>query len=277
MTDGFKSILYGDSGTGKTWSIPTLLKAKDLEVFVVFTENGDAVLNLAMRDAITKGWLSEADRKRLHVAKVTPVRPDFSILERVGKTVSISTYESLAGLKGGLEKTQQNQFLQFLALLRDFKDHRTGETFGPVDSWDSSRILVLDSMSGTTVMIRASFMGAKPCLSQGEYQVIGGQQVLLFQTFAACACHVAILAHAERERDELAGIERIFPSASGRKTGPELPKWYNDVILAGRSAKGFGWNTASANAMVKNQYLPSAEHITPDWSLLHTSWLNASI
>src|SRR5262245_55210484 len=136
-------LLQGAPGTGKSHSLSTIMES-GLELFLIVTEpNGlEAVV-----EAMTKKNIP-ADRLKFHV--VEPAREGFDGLANMALKVTQMGFEGLS--KVAPTERSKAQFLEVVATLGNFRDDRTGEAFGPVNSFGPKRAVALDSLSGLNLM-----------------------------------------------------------------------------------------------------------------------------
>jgi hypothetical protein len=235
----------GGTGSGKTYSLRTFLDA-GITPFVLFTEPGMEVL-------------ADLPPSKCHWAYIPPVPVSLdSILDRATKVGSLSL-ESLAKLTDST-RSQDNRFLKIVQTINNFKCDRTGETFGSAASWDQSRVLVIDSLSGLSLAAMHNVIGNKPVASMADWGIAQSQlEQLINYCCLNIPCNFVMLAHTEREIDEVMGGQQIMASTLGRKLAPKLPRFFSDVILAKREGTKFTWNTATANVDLKARNLPIAE------------------
>ena len=103
-------------------------------------------------------------------------------------------------------RSQYNQFVKVYTVLNNFEDQRTGEKFGPVDSWGPDRAIVIDSLTGLNNASLSSVVGGKPVRSQSDWGIAQNQlESLLRKLTDGCRCHFILLAHVEREVDQILG------------------------------------------------------------------------
>ena len=258
---GINVMLCGASGSGKTHAIRTLVEA-GLEVFVLFTEPGMEVL-------------ADVPSNKLHWKYVAPVSVDFKDMISSAEKINQLSFEALTKLPD-INKRKYTEFIDVLNTLCDFKCERTGQSFGAVDSWDASRVLVLDSLTGLSLMAMNLVTGSKPVKSMADWGVaIANLESLLTKLCVDTKCHFVLTAHLERETDELTGGTSLMASTLGRKLAPKLPRYFSDVIHAVRRADKFAWSTASSNVDLKARNLPIADNLPPSFVPLVTSWRKA--
>lgn len=253
-------LLLGEAGTGKTYSIPTLL-ASGLEVFVLVTEaNGVDTLLDSLRD-------KDLPIDKLHWHVVSPVAPGWGALSDMANTVSSMGYEDIQKIKSGVGKAHTRQFVQLLNAFRDFPCDRTGQCFGDVTTWDDSRVLVIDSLSGINSIAMDHTIGYKPSAHQGEWGVAMNLQEKLFLTLTNdCWCFLVTIGHVDKEMNEITGIQVITASALGRKNAPKLQKMFSEIVLAKRDRGTFRWSTSETNVAVKNRALPISDALEPNFT-----------
>src|SRR5262245_35642071 len=152
-------------GSGKTDSLATLIEA-GLETFVISTEP-DGVSSFI--DSIQRRKL---DINKAHWATVLPATGEWGALHDMVMTISAQGFEDIAKIKSGVGKDKTRApAMNLLQLLQNFHCERTRQDFGDVSKWDGSRALVLDSLSGTSLIAWMLTIGFKPSAHQGEWGV----------------------------------------------------------------------------------------------------------
>ncbi len=251
------ALLIGAVGSGKTYSIATLLEA-GLEVFVISTEpvGLDSLLDVVDRKKL--------DINRLHYKAITPARAGFQSLLDSATKVSQMTFDDLTKLRPSQGRNNA-QWITLLKSLANFQCDRTGENYGPVDSFGPDRALVIDSLSGLNTMAMDITIGDKPTAHQGEWGV--AMQLLdklILNLTSGLNCIFVLTAHLERETNEVTGATQIMASALGRKLAPKLPRFFSEVVMAYREGDGgFYWSTSSPSTDLKNRALPVGNKLAP--------------
>ena len=262
---GVNVLLQGESGVGKTHSIGTIVDT-GLEVFYVALDPGRESLAGYYRD---KG---KPIPENLHWATVRTVPQGFNELIDISKKINQFTFEMLTKMTDA-NKRKYDQHTQLLTLLSSFTDERTGKNYGAVDSWNTDRVLVIDNLSGFSDIIMNNVTGGKPVKGQNEWGVAQQQvEVFLKMLTDGCRCHFVMLAHVEKELDEVNGGMRIMSSTLGKKLAPKLPKMFSDVILAEREGTNYHWNTAATGAALKTRNLPVAAKIEANFGPIIKKW-----
>jgi hypothetical protein len=251
-------MLLGPSGTGKTYSIRTLVDT-GITPFCVFTEPGFEVLGDIPDD-------------KLHWHYIPPASADWSALIDSAKKINTLSFESLSKMSD-INKRDYNQFVTLLECLNSFTCQRCGKSFGAVDTWGPDRALVLDSLSGVNIMAMNLMVGSKPVKSQADWGVAMDNLERLIQKLCMdTRCHFILIAHAERETDEVLGGSKIMAATLGRKLAPRLPRFFSDVILTVKEGAKFTWSTAAIGADLKARNLPIADNLPPDFGQIITKW-----
>lgn len=262
---GFNVILMGPSGTGKTHAISTLADA-GLETFALFLEPGLETLIGAYSD---KG-LPIPDN--LHWHFLQPKTLGFKQLHDAADNIGKFDLSGLGKMKD-MNRSKNNQMTDMYTVLSDFTDQRTGRKYGPVDNWTNSSVLVIDSLSA---LIRIAFdmqVGAKPVRDVADWGIV--QQVIMsfiHKLTSGCICHVVIIAHVERELDQILGGNKITVSVPGKAIAATILQPFSDVILAVRENASFHWDTANSQADVKTRNLPIMAKIPADFEQIYIKW-----
>lgn len=264
---GFNVLLMGPSGTGKTYSIGTLVD-QGVEVFYLALESG--------MESLLGYW---TDRNlpipaNLHWHKVAAPEADFSQMITNAKNINLLSLDSLAKAVDP-NKSKHNQFVSLLEALNNFPDDRTGEKFGPVNTWDQSKVLVIDGATGISNCAMSLVVGGKAVKNQSDWGIAQDQVMKLVQMICDnCPCHFILLAHVERETDAVLGGVKLMVSTLGRAIAPKFPALFSDVILTTRSGDKWSWDTASTMADVKTRNLPIKSDNQPDFKLILEKWLS---
>jgi len=266
LLKGTATLLEGAPGSGKTYSIPTLIEA-GLEVFVLVTEpGGEESLLDSMRDR-------NLSLDKLHYHYIAPAAPAWSDLQDMAKKINTMNYEDLTKLKSGVAKRGYGQFYEMLSTLQNFTCDHCGEEFGGADTWDAKRALVIDSLSGVNTMAWNMTVGAKPAAHQGEWGVaMNAIEAFLNKLTGDLRCFLVLTAHVERELDEVQGGTKIMVSSLGRKLAPKIPRNFSDVIYSYREGDQYYWSTTTAQVDLKTRSLPLSDKIEPSFGAIVKAW-----
>lgn len=251
-------MLCGTTGSGKTHAIRTLVDA-GLEVFVLFTEPGMEVL-------------ADIPSDKLHWTYIAPSSPDFSDMISSAEKINTLSFKALAELPD-INKRKYTEFVDVLRALSNFTCARTGKSYGSVDEWGPDRALVVDSLSGLSIMAMNLIAGSKPVKSMADWGVaIDNLERLLTKLCVDTRCHFVLTTHLERETDEVTGGTTLMASTLGRKLAPKLPRFFSDVIHVKRNADKFVWSTATSNVDLKARNLPIADNLAPSFAPIIAEW-----
>lgn len=255
---GAKVMLLGASGAGKTESIKTLVAA-GIETFVLFTEPGMEVL-------------ADTDPEKLHWHYIPPAAPDWADMIDSANKINTMSLKSLADMSD-INKRKYGQFIELLSSLSNFRCDRTGKEYGAVDSWDASRAIVLDSMSGLSIMAMNLVTGSKPVKSMSDWGIAQDNlERLITKLCVDTQAFFVLIGHLEPEKDEVTGGIQLMASTLGKKLAPKLPRFFSDVVHVKRETTKFSWSTASYNVDSKARYLPIAEGLTPSFQPIVEKW-----
>lgn len=252
-------LLIGSPGSGKTYSISTLLEA-GLSVFAIITEpNGLETL----LDVVEKKRLP---LEKLHWKVIPPARAGFGGMLDATKKISIMDFKQLADQKPSGQRST-SQFVTLLETMQNFVDDRTGQKFGPVESFGTDSAVVVDSLSGLNLMAMDMVIGDKVTAHQGEW---GVAMKMLDRFILTCTsnlrCLFVLTAHLEREIDEVAGGSRIMAATLGKKLAPQLPRFFSDVVMAYREGDNYHWSTNALNVDLKHRSLPLSSKLQPSFA-----------
>lgn len=255
-------LLIGQPGDGKTFSIPTLVKA-GIETFVVITEGTG-------QDSLLDGMIHHgADMSKLHIRHLSPATPGWGSLLEQARIANSMSYQAISELKSGIDKMQTQQYTALLQLFANFVDDR-GESFGDVTEWGADRALVIDSMTGLNHIIMDQTVGMKPNPHQGEWGIAMNMEVkLLLKLTADCKCFFVVTSHLDKEIDGATGITSQTVLALGRKNAPQIIPMFSEVVLCKRNGTKYTWSTAEAiQITTKARGLPLSDSIKPDFAQL---------
>lgn len=255
---GPKILLVGATGTGKTHSIRTLVDA-GLEVFVLFTEPGMEVL-------------ADVPADKLHWHYLAPSSPDWSDMIDSANKINTLSLKTLAGMED-INKLKYAGFLDMLRCLSDFTCDRTGLKYGAADSWGSNRALVIDSLSGVNILAMNLVTGSKPVKSMSDWgMAMDNLERFITKLTTDVYCPMVLLAHQERETDEVTGGTAIMVSTLGKKLAPRMSRFFSDVINVVRQEKKFTWSTTTFGMDLKARNVAYADNLEPSFVPIIRKW-----
>ena len=265
---GVNVMLMGPSGTGKTYAIGTLVDA-GIEVFYFAYEAGAETL----LGYFTDRGLPIPDN--LHICTVRA--PSASFLEMADAVRYVNTL-SFEGLIKQVDpaKSKYNQLEQFLRNFNNVVDD-TGKAWGDVQTWDSSRALVIDGLTGLCDSAMKACIGGKFARDQKDWglaqNIVEG---IIRKITSESRFHFILISHVERETDPNGGGLKLMASALGRALAPKLPAMFSDVILAKRIGRDFWWDTEDPAADLKTRNLPISGKIPPTFAAIIEKWKSRS-
>lgn len=264
---GVNCLLMGPSGTGKTHSIGTLVDL-GIDVYYLALESG--------MESLLGYWTDRglAIPDNLHWHKVAAPTASFTDMIANAKNINMLNLDALAKMADP-NKSKHNQFIALLEALNNFPDDRTGEKHGAVNTWDQSRVLVIDGATGISQCAMSLVVGGKAVRNQSDWGIAQDQVEKIVRMLCDnCPCHFVLLAHVERETDAVLGGVKLMVSTLGKALAPKFPAMFSDVILTERQASEWTWNTASMMADVKTRNLPIKADIEPTFKLIFDKWVS---
>jgi hypothetical protein len=268
---GPKILLQGDSGSGKTYALATLVEwgarqPVPVETFVLFTENGLETLLGFWRDA------GKPVPSNLHWHVIEAPTLSLKSLTDAAQKVGMLSYESITKMTDP-ERGANNPYLRILEAFSDFPDDRTGKKFGNVGSWGNDRALCIDSLTMLGVACMKMVIGSKPTASQPDFGVAQNNLMNLLRFFTQGFSPTFIMtAHLQRMQNELTGSVQLMTSAIGKAISNDIPPLFSEVIFAYREGTAWWWDTSAPNVSTKTRYLPIKSKIPPDIGQIMEKW-----
>lgn len=206
-----RALYVGDSGSGKTGSLISLLEAGYTIRMLDLDNNADSLLQLCRH--INPKLLDQLD--------IISVRDKFRASQLTGLEV--------AG--------QPKAWVDALKFLNKWDDGTS------INDWDDKTIFVLDTLTSAG---RAAFhwaRGMNPSSKDPRQWYAAGQDslktMLELLTSPEFNCHILVLSHIDLvERDD--GTTKGYASSLGKALGPQLAKVFPTLIMA--ETKGSGNN-----------------------------------
>jgi hypothetical protein len=257
---GPKILLMGDSGTGKSHAIRTLIPL-GITPFVIATEQNAIQV---LKDLPPESW---------HYKYIAPTPAHgWDQLIDMAKKVNQLSYENLTKVTDPY-KTQHNRFLDVITTCNDFVADDDGKSYGSVSSWGTDRALIIDGLSGLSDMAMALVVGNKPVKSMPDWGVAQTSlRMLLNPLTTNLTCPFVLIAHLDREKDEITGGTTVTIKTLGRALAPDIPRMFSDVIRARRLVANFSWDTADSQSTVVARHLKIAQDLPPDFRPLFEAW-----
>lgn len=251
-------LLMGPTGTGKTFSIRTLVDC-GVTPFCIFTEPGMEVMGDLPPDSYHSHYLS-------------PTPQSWDAIKKMATNVNKLTYEAITKMAD----PNKNKYVQFLDLCdttNNFVDDRTGEEFGDCAEWGPDRAIVLDSLTGLSKMAMGLVVGGRPTRAMQDWMVAQNMvEMFIDQLTTRTRCWLIVIAHVEKERNEVTGAFEVMVSTLGQKLAPKIPLFFSDVVLARRDGTDFFWDTAAANTDLKARNLPISSKLDPSFKPIVEKW-----
>jgi hypothetical protein len=258
------TLLVGPTGTGKTAVLATQLLA-GLEVFTVVTEPGgvDSLLDSVER--------LKAPVDKLHWTTCLPASAGWKGLEEMIMKISTKDQKGLADEKDMGKADFRPAAMNFLNAFKNFHCERTGKDFGDFTTWDDTRGLNVDSLTGWSYISWGLTVGYKPTANPGEWGIAQNFiEKFLLKINNDRRCFFTLTSHLEKEMDDLTGVKRLMVSTIGAKLAPKVPTFFSEVVRTHKdvdpqgNAK-FRWSTLASDVDLKNRALPISANLAPSF------------
>lgn len=203
-----KIMLIGDSGTGKTGALASLVPEYDLRILDF--DNGLDIL---------KAFVKRDNPDRLSSIDFETVRDGFKASKTLGATV-----------------TSPKAYTEAAKLLTEWSDGSIPGNWGP------KTIFVLDSL---TTMGKSAYEWARVLNQQANnndqrawYKTAQDalENVVAMITSDAFETNVIIISHVTY--NDADGLPRGYPSTIGKALGPKIGRYLNNIVLAESSGSG---------------------------------------
>jgi hypothetical protein len=275
---GVKTLLQGDGGTGKTFSLGTAVEwkhpisGKQLQVFYFAFEAGAESLAGYFLDPPPRGKGTKELPSNLHIITVKPPSASWDSLAENVKLINTLSNSALRKVTD-VNRSKYDQFEKFLRTFNDVTDDK-GQKHGSVDKWDADHFISIDGMTGLCRAAAQSVCGGKIDRDQSDFGLMMGliEEFLRRITDASCKCHLALLSHVEPEIDEVNGGRKITVSVPGKKLAPKIPPMFSDVIACKRLGKQFVWDLEDPQYVLKTRNLPIESKLPPNFGQILDSW-----
>lgn len=197
-----KTLYIGDSGSGKTGSLASLVEDYDLRILDF--DNGLDIL---------KAFIKRDHPERMDSIDYETVRDTYKASDTKGAVV-----------------TKAEAYVEASKLMTKWTDDTVPGEWGP------DKLFVLDSL---TTMGKAAFEWAR-ILNQNTgnndqrawYGTAQGalENVIAMLTSDAFECNLVVISHVNY--DEANGLTRGYPTTVGKALGPKIARYFNNLVLA---------------------------------------------
>lgn len=262
----FKALIYGEAGTGKTYSTQTLLDAGQKVRFLAAENNAITGIQVGLEH-----WCKRTGKPMPapeQFALMIPERPKKKMADLVkgqDKFLKIALDSQFKAVDP--ERNKYTRYLEVLKSTVNFVDTRSGTNFGCVDDWGEDTTLVIDSLTIICEAIMQSTVGGKLAISQPEWGVM--QKTLVEftrQLTEDLGCNLVLLGHPVKEIDPVLGTQRIYPANLGQALNNLLPSFFTEVLWSYRAGKEFLWSTDHKQAVTRQTVFPLAEKMPQDFA-----------
>lgn len=262
---GYKTLLLGGTGAGKTYSLGRLAEL-GFNVRILFTEPG--------QETVSKYFSDKGKPVPPNVAwhYIKPMSPSWDAMLNMAKKINTLSFKAMSEVTDP-NRSQYDEFLDILGTCARFVDDRSGEVLGPIDEWGTDTVFAIDSLSGLSIAAKNLVTGAKPVVAPGEWGTAMDNLERFIINLCMQHCHVVLIGHLERETDEVSGAITNMASTLGKKLAPKIPRFFSDVVMSRREGTQFSWSTDQVNTDLKARNLPIQGKILDGFGIITKQWI----
>jgi hypothetical protein len=171
-------------------------------------------------------------------------------------------------------RSENNAFWKILSTCTKPISDRDGKEFPPVDSWGPEMIFVIDGLSELSNAAMKMQIGNKPTAAPPDYGVAQNNLMNFLRLCAQGSRYTFVLiAHVQRQKNEITGAEYVTVNTVGTAISPEIPTMFSDVIYTQREGDRFFWDTAAYGVDTKTRSLGYRSKISPDFAQIMDVWV----
>jgi hypothetical protein len=257
------TFLMGPPGAGKTGSVLSFVEA-GLNLYFLATEaNGVEIL----QDTITR-YRKEGrpvDISKVHWHTVAPTIPDWDTMWAKFTLANSMSVAEMQKKESGLDRHLYTGMRDVIKACKYMPCARTGQNLGNLAEKGDDWVFVCDSLTGLSTMGMQMVKGNRPTMTQPEFGVAQEAVYDLVSRWCALNCFFVLIAHIERERDEITGRSIITASTIGKALAPKLPPLFSEVVGAYKDGTDFFWKTHDMDMALKHRSLPLSDKISPSF------------
>lgn len=212
-----KALVIGDSGAGKTGALASLAQA-GYNVRILDLDNGLDVLTNLLTDS--KSPYGREAAGRVHFETLT---------------------DPMRNLNGKLVPKQATVWTRSCKLLDKWETE--GCAFGPISTWTSQEVLVIDSLSFLCSAAMNFILSMNNRLAQqpqqsdwyAAQQLVESMLQMLYDE--GVGCNVVINCHITYIGEEN-GPQHGYPASLGKALSPKIGRYFNTVLMAKTTGLG---------------------------------------
>lgn len=271
-------LLNGEAGTGKTFSLGTLVdwcQRNQKEVFYLDIEGSLETLIGYWRDVGRAPFNRSAPAEvpaclHWHQAITAPV--SLTQMIKGAKDTGDFSYEMMTKMVDA-NRGANNSFWNILTAMSDFPDDRTGKRFGPVDKFGPNRVFILDSFTELSNAAAKMVVGGKPTMAPPEYGVAQNHLMNFLRLLChGTACTFVMTSHPVRDKDEISGQVKTTIKTIGTAIQPEIPPLFSEVLYSVREGEKFTWDLAAYGVVAKTRSMGYKKDLSQDFGKIMDLW-----
>lgn len=267
---GPKVLLMGPGGTGKTYSLGTLVDWAQAHNKTVFVLGLDAGI-----EALFGYWTDSGKPLPTCLHWHYQFTQPLSLTQLIdgAKKVGDLSYELLTKLQDP-NRSQNNAFWKILTFCAKPISDRDGKEFPPIDKWGSDMVFVIDGLTELSNAAMKMQIGNKPTAAPPDYGVAQNNLMNFLRLCTQGSEYTFVLiAHVQRSKNEITGGETLQVNTVGQAICGEIPPMFSDVIYTVREGSAFTWDTAAYGVDTKTRSLGYRKGIQPNFGQIMDLWV----
>ncbi len=234
-----KVLLLGDSGSGKTGSLISLVEA-GFRLIILDYDNGlDYLANLIrLKDEASAAKLARENEMLRKAGKKKFLDPKPTLASRVIYSTLTDKYRTTGGQisPAGMPKA----FARGLRRLDNWKTET--EEIGGASSWGTNDVLVLDSLTMMSMAALRSVLfiagREKPEIQDWGTAIAQVESVLGLLYSTDISCNVVVTSHITFVEGQGGGVIKGYATALGRVLPPKIGRYFNAIFQLVRKGSG---------------------------------------
>ena len=235
QTAPIKLLLIGDSGSGKTGSLASLAAA-GYNLRIIDIDKGVNILANYLTDPQSRYFKSNPDA--------------------ISHVNFVQCSDTMTSLNGTLVPKRAEGWQKACKLLMHWKDG--DEDLGKITDWGQQDILVIDSLSGLASLALHYHLFLNGALGKSRTSNEGRRDMGAAQNYIKdllellyddnLRCNIIVISHITQV-SEAGGAPKIeegkfdqiptgYPSAIGRALSPQIPRFFNNMLIVRSIAQG---------------------------------------
>ena len=275
-------LVYGGAGSGKTYSLRTLIKAGQNVRLLSAESNCLPVVKKFLREYeadVKAGKVPPLKEGQFAVCVPELPKRTFADFAKI-QADSVIKGSEIATKSGAGSRAKFNKFANICQAATQFIG-TDGVNYGSIDDWGDDTTFVVDSLTAVSEAITGQIAGDKLALTRQDWGAMQGllMPFILLLT-EGVRCNFVLTAHPYKEMSESIGsaaayVTKIYPSNLGQALNDKIPAKFSEVVWSHTAEEGgqlkYYWSTKERLAVTRYTNLPCSNKIQQDFSLIFDS------